>query len=399
MKHKVILLLTLISSHIYSQNIDLNIGKVNSKEYYEEVGFEFIKDKIIVPVSIEGKEYKFILDTGAPNIISNEINNLISPKLIKIIPVSDANGKKENLKVVSVKKLILGNIEFINTATLVYDLNSNPIFKCFGVDGFIGSNMLRKSIIQIDSKKKILTITDSQKKLSLNKKESTKIKLVGNQSSPYIWINLKGLDSGKENVLIDTGMDGLYDVSKRNYQIFKEKEIFNVTGKSKGASSLSLFGDVPMDEHYELLLPSLKLIDTEFVNVVTHTTNDNNSRIGAELLGYGIMTIDFKHKRFYFKPNSRKRNLNDFGFGFTRTLKDEKLIVGFVWDEELKNKLSYGDEILEINGKHVNICNIITKDIINKNNETLKMKIKPKKGEIFEISINKKTTANSTHKK
>jgi len=96
MKHKVILLLTLISSHIYSQNIDLNIGKVNSKEYYEEVGFEFIKDKIIVPVSIEGKEYKFILDTGAPNIISNEINNLISPKLIKTIPVSDANGKKEN---------------------------------------------------------------------------------------------------------------------------------------------------------------------------------------------------------------------------------------------------------------------------------------------------------------
>ncbi|UII79018.1 DUF4437 domain-containing protein [Flagellimonas sp. CMM7] len=88
------------------------------------------------------------------------------------------------------------------------------------------------------------------------------------------------------------------------------------------------------------------------------------------------MTIDFKHKRFYFKPNSRKRNLNDLDFGFTRTLKDEKLIVGFVWDEELKNKLSYGDEILEINGKTANICNLITKDIINKNDGTLKMKIK-----------------------
>jgi hypothetical protein len=398
MKHKVILLLTLISSHIYSQNIDLNIGKVKSKEYYEEVGFEFIKNKIIIPVTIEGKEYKFILDTGAPNIISNEINNLISPELIKTIPVSDANGKKENLNVVSVKSLILGNVEFINTATLVYDLNANPIFKCFGIDGFIGSNMLRKSIIQIDSKKKIVTITDSQKKLSLNKKESTKIKFIGNQSSPYIWINLKGLDNGKEHVLIDTGMDGLYDVSKRNYQIFKEKEIFNVTGKSKGASSLSLFGDASMDEHYELLLPSLKLIDTEFENVVTHTTNDNNSRIGAELLEYGIMTIDFKNKRFYFKPNSRKRNLNNFDFGFSRTLKDEKLIVGFVWDEELKNKLSYGDEILEINGKSVNICNLITKDIINKNDKTIKMKIKPKKGEIFEISINKKTTAENDYK-
>lgn len=395
MRHKVILLLILLSSYVYSQNIDLNIGKVKSKGYYEEIGFEFIKDKIIVPVSIEGKEYRFILDTGAPNIISNEINNLISPSVIKTIPVSDASGKKENLKVVSVKNLILGNIQFNNTGTLVYDLNSNPIFKCFGIDGFIGSNMLRKSIIQIDSKKKILTITDSQKKLSLNKKESIKIKLKGNQSSPYIWINLKGLDNGKENVLIDTGMDGFYDISKRNYQIFKEKEIFNVTGKSKGASSLSLFGDVPMDEHYELLLPSLKLINTEFENVVTHTTNDNNSRIGAELLKYGVMTIDFKHKRFYFEANSRKRNLNDLGFGFTRTLKDEKLIIGFVWDEELKNKLSYGDEILEINHKPVNICNLITKNIINKNDEKLQMKMKSKKERIFEININKKTTANN----
>ena len=120
-----------VNFSFYSQNIDLNIGEVKSKDYYEEVGFEFIKDKIIVPVSIEGKEYRFILDTGAPNIISNEINNLISPKLIKTIPVSDASGKKENLKVVSVKNLILGNIEFINTATLVYDLNSNPIFKYY----------------------------------------------------------------------------------------------------------------------------------------------------------------------------------------------------------------------------------------------------------------------------
>lgn len=390
MKFKVILLLTLLSSHVYTQNIDLNIGEVKSKGYYEEIGFESIKDKIIIPVSIEGKDYRFILDTGAPNIISNEINNLISPEVLKKIPVSDASGKNENLKLVSVKNLKLGNIEFINTGTLVYDLNSNPIFKCFGIDGFIGSNMLRKSIIQIDRKKKTLTITDSQKKLSLNKKESIKIKLTENQSSPYIWINLKGIDNGKENVLIDTGMDGFYDVSKRNYQIIKEKEIFKVTGKSKGASSLSLFGDVPMEEHYELLLPSLKLIDTEFENVVTHTTNDNNSKIGAELLDYGIMTIDYKHKRFYFEPNSRKRNLKDLGFGFTRTLKDEKLIVGFVWDEELKEKLSYGDEILEINNKPVTICDLITKEIINKNDENIKMKIKSKEGEIFEIIINKK---------
>ena len=153
-----------------------------------------------------------------------------------------------------------------------------------------------------------------------------------------------------------------------------------------------------MSEHYELLLPSLKLINTELENIVTHTTNDNNSRIGAELLEYGIMTIDYRHKRFYFKPNADKIDVAKGDFGFTRTLKNERLIIGFVWDKELKNKLSYGDEIIEINDKSVNICDLITKEIISENAESIKMKIKPEKGEVFKITINKKTTANSGYK-
>ena len=56
----------------------------------------------------------------------------------------------------------------------------------------------------------------------------------------------------------------------------------------------------------------------------------------------------------------------------------------------MKEKLSYGDEILEINNKPVTICDLITKEIINKNDENIKIKIKSKEGEIFEIIINKK---------
>ena len=87
MKHKVILLLTLLSSHIYSQNIDLNIGEVKSKEYYEEVGFEFIKDKIIVPVSIEGKELEVVLDMdlgldyGEDNVFIKDHNVVVKSHL------------------------------------------------------------------------------------------------------------------------------------------------------------------------------------------------------------------------------------------------------------------------------------------------------------------------------
>ena len=126
----LLLILTLFVSNVYSQDINLNIGKVQSRDYYEEIQFEFIRNKIIIPVEIAGKAYRFILDTGAPNIISTEVEQLIQPEQLQSIPVRDASGNKETLDVVVVKELKIGNTTFENTATLVYDLNASPIFKC-----------------------------------------------------------------------------------------------------------------------------------------------------------------------------------------------------------------------------------------------------------------------------
>tara|TARA_R110002110_G_scaffold336629_2_gene547252 strand:+ start:2129 stop:2341 length:213 start_codon:yes stop_codon:yes gene_type:complete len=42
------------------------------------------------------------------------------------------------------------------------------------------------------------------------------------QSSPYLWVKLKGKDSEKEQVLIDLRADGLYDISKSIITYFKQ---------------------------------------------------------------------------------------------------------------------------------------------------------------------------------
>lgn len=152
-KYIPLLLILFLINTTYSQKVNLNFGKTKSKNYYTEIPFEFINDKIIVPVYINGNKYRFLLDTGSPNIISKEIYNIIKPKLVKTIVVTDSSNKKENLDLVSVKKLNFENITFEKVGTLVYDLASNPIFKCFDINGFIGSNMLRNLIIQINANK------------------------------------------------------------------------------------------------------------------------------------------------------------------------------------------------------------------------------------------------------
>ncbi|QDO95092.1 hypothetical protein FNB79_14300 [Formosa sediminum] len=387
--------LIFLVTQIYAQKIDLNIGEIPADDYFETIDFEFETEKIIVPVEIEGVTYKFILDTGAPNIITKDISNVIAPKFLNTIPITDASGIKENLDVVSVNQLKFGDLVFENTATLVFDKKQNPIFECFGVDGFIGSNMLRKSIIQIDVDQKKIYLTNNKKLLQLDRKNASKMKLVGVQSSPYIWVKLKGEASGREQVLVDTGANGLYDLSKTHFKIFSKDPIFNALGESEGASSISLFGDVPVKKHYRLHLPTLEINNIALNNIITTTTNDRNSRIGSELLKHGIVTLDFIHKKFYFNAKSNKINVEVPEFNFSKTLKDHKLIVGFVWDKELQNILHYGDEILQINGNDIVLCDLINKDSETDSQQKVNLKIKSVNGNIFNITVEKQLLTKS----
>ncbi|NRA93889.1 MAG: aspartyl protease family protein [Psychroserpens sp.] len=392
------------SIQVFAQNRPLKEGKVISSNFFESIPFEFVKNKIYVNVEIEDEIYRFLLDTGAPNMISRELYESLQPKLVETIKTSDANNLSQDLKVVQLDQIKLGGVEFEDYSALVFDFNSSPIFRCFEIDGFIGSNMLRDIILQIDAKNKNIIITDKIKQLGLKRKDSEKIKLVNDQSSPYIWIDLKGNESGREMLLIDTGMGDLYDISKTNYKLFSKRDILNEIGESEGASSVSLFGETPKFQQTRLHLPKMIINNFEIDNVITHTTNDDNSRIGAELLNYGVMTIDFRNKRFYFNAYSDSINV-DGDFGITQTLKDNQLVVGYVWDKKLKDKLSYGDVIVELNGKAIdplNICDYVVKESLLDGEKIVSLKVKNQQGNIIEIELNKRkfnalSNANSTN--
>ena len=55
------------------------------------------------------------------------------------------------------------------------------------------------------------------------------------------------------------------------------------------------------------------------------------------------------------KPKSMKKELETVQFKrfFNPTFFDKKLVVGIVWDEELKNTIEFGDQILEVNGRNL----------------------------------------------
>jgi predicted aspartyl protease len=388
--NKIYVLLIAFSSFSFAQNIDLNKGNTKEESYYTEMQFEYVNGKIIIPILINEKTYRFLLDTGAPNLITKKLAETLKQKSLQEIKVSDANDNKSSMNFVELPNITIGNVVFENSVALSSNDDGNLVFDCFNLDGFIGSNLLRNSILQIDTRNKTLIITNDEKKLKLNKKNSIELSLIGNQSSPYIWIKLKGKNSGKEQVLLDTGMKGFYDISNRNYSLLKNENIFKIISTGIGSKEIGLFGNSKDSEQLKIFLPEMKISNSSFLNISTITTNDKNSRIGIELFENGIATLDFKNKKFYFDQYGINTDLNEKQLGFSPTILNQKLSIGIVWDEKLKDKIFSGDEIIEINGKNYEnylLCDLINKKSIFKEIEIVNIKIRNKSGEIRDINL------------
>ena len=380
----------LLSLNVVGQSLSSKKPYIKQKSYYQEIPFEYVKGKIIVPVTLEGEVYRFILDTGAPNIINTHLAKKLGVVLSDSIKVSDANETKQQMASVKVPKLSLSNLDFYNTKALLHTIETDDIFNCFQIDGFIGSNILHHSVIQINHKEKKIIITDAIKKVKVNKKSKTKLLLVGNQKAPYIWITLN--KELKNAVLLDTGMEGSYDISFKTHDMFSKKDNYKLIGKGDGTAGIGLFGTGKKTTHYRTLINKIELGTTIFKNILAETTTDTNSRIGSDFFEQGISTFDFTKKKFYFESYTSSPDISEKLIGFSPTLKDNKLIVGIVWEDELRQKIETGDEILSINGKTIKdmpLCELMITTSIFRDSDSLIMKVKNIKGELIEVTTNR----------
>lgn len=389
MRSLIIYLIFLLPLVSFTQNIIFNQGSVNSKEYFEVIQYEFVLGKIVIPVTINQKTYKFILDTGAPNIFSNTVlkeNNLIVGDSINI---SDANNLNEAMKSAMVPQLKIGNLTFENQAGLVYNFENHILLKCYGIDGIIGSNLFRKSILKINSQNQSITITNKIKQLKIEKKPM-KMVLVNNQLSPYIELKFIGKNKKKASdmVLVDTGMDGLYDMSKRAFSIFEEHKIFDLLSTSKGIGDIGIFGSGVAIEQNLVQIETTLLNQYELKNVVTSTTSDNNSRIGLDFLKHGNLTFDFINKKFYFEPVNTVEL--DPRPKFQTSLQNDKVVIGLIWDENLKRLMNSGDEVMSIDQENISemsLCDYLAYKKNWKSKKKYNIKIKNKENNISEIEI------------
>jgi predicted aspartyl protease len=351
----------------------LNHGQAEKENYYTQIPYQDINGKIVIEISLNGKLQKFMLDTGAPLTITENLSKELNPEVLGYMDVSDANGIMDSVKAVSLSGINIGGVVFNNIPALVKDMD---MLSCWNADGIIGSNLLRNSIVRFDPEEKIITLTDNYSANQfLGKGVSSEIKPDSIQSTPVIIIHL--IDEKRDlpascEVVFDTGDNSFYTVSVRNYSFFEEKApgLFNLLAEGEGAHMLSI-NQVVDQQHYLLEVPELIINGINFKNVVASTTQAVNSRIGSAILNYGSVTLDYINRKFYFCPTL---NVPHKYWGIAPVFRDNKFVVGVVWDKSLSDRVNPGDEILEIDGidyKSASFCDLIngSKNLLAGKNE------------------------------
>jgi Aspartyl protease len=296
----IFFLLIAVSPKSYAQNQLLQKGEITNKNFIDTLPFEFVKNKIIIPVFLNGKVRRFILDTAAPLLITKELQAECQFELLQKDVIADISQRLDSTYYVQISSIKLGNIEIKQAVGMMADLNAG-LLACFGIEGIIGSNLLKDMILHIDYSRKEIILTSQIEKLNLLPENAIDMPLDARQSTPII--EIIPFSKAKEQVFIDTGDDGFYSMSLRSFQFFMEKTKLKnyLLTHAKGASTSGLHGLEQDTTKHLLRFDSLKISNLYFSNVNVMTQTNPNSRIGAEILKYGKLTIDYLHKKFYFQ--------------------------------------------------------------------------------------------------
>lgn len=338
----------------------VNQGKLLNKHFFLSISYQkSLRDAAIIPITIEGKQKRFMIDTGSPMVISASLQKELQLPNLMNSTTEDSNGDATGLNIVRIAHLSIGELQFNDIPALVLDFNQ--MGTCDSIDGFIGSNLLRLLILQFNQPKQQIYIGDCIDSFKLAQGTSiSDMSLNFEQSSPVININLNGFID--DSCLYDSGDGVLYTISKIKFDDYNKNGMFtnNIQAIGTGLAAQGIIGKKDNNlPAFVLHFDSISIGQISIKNIYCEPTHAARSRVGRGLWNYGLVTMDYLNRKFYFTPYQKELKAEEpLNFGFKYQEKDGKLKISIVWDESQASVcgLKPGLEIVQFG-------NFIPKDI------------------------------------
>src|SRR5210317_1571399 len=75
----------------------ISSGKISEEQFQETIAIEIQNGLIFIPVTIEGKTYRFLFDSGAPLSLSEEVQNKHNFKTISKGTIVDSDDNRNSV--------------------------------------------------------------------------------------------------------------------------------------------------------------------------------------------------------------------------------------------------------------------------------------------------------------
>lgn len=339
-----VLFFVLIHLHTIAQKGIFKRGTISPSIYKEQVSYTRVDKLIYVTVEIKGKEYVFLVDTGAPSTIRKGLD--VDAVFLERLSIMDAMQNTQEVEYVTIPAVKMGNLTFENFVFMREDLS---VFDDLGIDGILGGNMTAKSVWDFDLYHDAIVVSshfDTQLKTANFSCLKVKKTAIG---TPLL--TLTYFDQVKEKgIFFDTGYNGLFYLSTIMFEKVKPYASHYITGE--GVLSTNAFG---VSSGQTALLPlSMKVGKQLIPTFLADVEEDEESNLGVEWLSY--YRVILHGNKFYFAPYENKKfEANFSGKGLKTRIENGELMVTFIWHNSPAHQagIQVGDTIQVVNGQKV----------------------------------------------
>ncbi|TQI71281.1 aspartyl protease [Gramella sp. Hel_I_59] len=280
----------------------LKEGETTQQNYSATFPFEIKNGFIIIPVEIENKNYDFLLDTGSPNLVSNELAESLNLKAIDSAKAGDVYNKKVQNKYTRLENVKIGNIDFTGTTALINNFNDVSVWSSLNIDGFIGANLMQHAIWDIDFKKQEITITDKESKLEIPENIIENKLFIGVAGVPAIACKLN--KKKVWNFTVDLGYNGGIVVPFSEFKKQTENGEILDFKKSKTKGVTGIYGEQNTTrESYIGIINEIEFGNSTLENVQVYSEQYLEKRFGADFFKNYRVILNWDSKKIMLIKN------------------------------------------------------------------------------------------------
>jgi hypothetical protein len=322
-----------------------------SSSFYEVVPFEYISSLPVFEVTIQGKNYRFIFDTGGYTVFSDELTRRLSGiGKSSYIDVKDGNGTISRIDTYVLNQLEIGGISFSDVGFANIGFTESEWFKCLGLDGTIGPNIMKEAFWQFDSKTQRITLTDNKDNLEIAS-NGLKIPIyTDNVFKPSIDLRIGNYS---KRVGFDTGFNGFLQLIDQQEKVsFENFPSVVKLGNRSNAGHSTTYADTRM-----IKVDSVRLNELVFADVIASVgSRFSSDLLGSQIFDYYRVMLDLSGGAMYLEEIEGKplmqSSIESFGFGLD--FREGKIVIDYVYELSTADKMGVapGQLVVKINGQN-----------------------------------------------